>query len=87
MGDAPPEVERFASEDRYALSLVTTAAEEWAADPQRFTPNFAERAAFSRECVRELERLGRHFVVLNGTWEQRTAQAAAAIDVLLRESE
>ena len=85
LGDAPPEVERFAAEDRYALYLVTTATDEWGADPQRFTPDFAARAAFSRECVRELERLGRRFVVLTGTWEQRTAQASAAVDALLRE--
>lgn len=87
LGDVPPEVERHAAEDRYALYLVATATEEWVADPQRFTPDFAERAEFSRECVRELERLGRRFVVLSGTWEQRNAQAAAAIDDLLLDSQ
>lgn len=85
--DVPPEVERHAAEDRYALYLVTTATEEWAADPQRFTPDFAARAEFSRECVRELMRQDRRFVVLNGTWGQRSEQAAAAVDDLLAESQ
>lgn len=85
LGVVPPEVERHAVEDRYALYLVTAATDEWTADPQRFTPNFAERAEFSRQCVRELERLGRRFVVLSGTWEQRNDQAAAAIEALLSE--
>ncbi len=87
LGNVPPEVERHAADDRYALYLVTTATEEWAADPQRFTPDFAERAEFSRQCVREMERLGRRFVVLTGSWEQRNAQAAAAVDALLSESQ
>ncbi len=86
LGFVPPEVERHAAEDRYALYLVTTATEEWVTDPQRFTPDFRERAEFSRQCVREMERLGRRYVVLSGTWEQRAEQAAAAVDALLRES-
>ena len=69
------------------LYLVTTATEEWAADPQRFTPDFAERAEFSRECVRELERLGRRFVVLTSSWKQRAEQAAVTVDALLTESQ
>ena len=86
LGFVPPEVERHAAEDRYALYLVTTATEEWVADPQRFTPGFAERAEFSRQCVRDLERLGRRFVVLSGPWEERNDQAAVAVDTLMRES-
>ena len=76
----PPEIERYAAEDRYALYLVTAATEDWVADPQRYQPQHAARAAFSRACVLELERLGRRFVLLEGSWEQRTAQALAAVE-------
>jgi HTH-type transcriptional repressor of NAD biosynthesis genes len=83
----PPEVERGAAEDRYALYLVTTATEEWTSDPQRFFPEFSARAEFSRNCIDELERMGRRFVVLEGDRAQRTEQAATAVEALLNESD
>ena len=81
----PPEIEQYAAEDRYALYLVTAATEDWVPDPQRYQPEHAARAAFSRACVLELERLGRRYVVLEGNWEQRTAQAVAAVETLVQE--
>ena len=74
----PPKIEAYAAEDRYALYLVTAATEDWVPDPQRYQPEYAARAAFSRACIAELERLGRRYVLLEGSWEQRTAQAVAA---------
>lgn len=81
----PPEIEAYAAEDRYALYLVTAATEDWVPDPQRYQPDYAARAAFSRACVSELERLGRRFVLLEGSWEQRTAQAVAAVEAFAGE--
>ena len=75
LGFVPPEIDAYAAEDRYALYLVTTATEDWVPDPQRYQPEYAARAEFHRACVSELERLGRRFVLLEGSWEQRTAQA------------
>ena len=85
LGAVPPEIKRYATEDRYALYLVTNATEDWVPDPQRYQPDYAARAAFSRVCILELERLGRRYVLLEGSWEQRTAQAVAAVKALLND--
>ena len=81
----PPSIEAYVAEDRYALYLVTSATEDWVPDPQRYQPEHAARAAFSRACVLELERLRRRFVLLEGSWEQRTAQAVAAVEAFAGE--
>ncbi len=87
LGFVPLEIEAYAAEDRYTLYLVTNATEDWVPDPQRYQPEYAARAAFSRACILELERLGRRFVVLEGSWEQRTAQAVAAVEAFVGEDE
>ncbi len=83
----PPEIEAYTAEDRYSLYLVTNATEDWVPDPQRYQPDYAARAEFSRACILELERLGRRYVLLEGDWKQRTAQAVAAVETLLTEGE
>ena len=83
LGLVPPEIEAYAAEDRYTLYLVTNATADWAPDPQRYQPEFAARAEFSHACVSELGRLGRRFVFLEGSWEQRTAQAVAAVEAIV----
>jgi len=79
----PRIVEQLASEDRYKLYLVTRATEEWVQDEQRFMSEFARRCQFSDDCVAEMRRLGRNFVILDGTWKQRLGQAIRAVDALL----
>lgn len=85
LGSVPAEIGLSAAEDRYTLTLVTAATEDWVPDPQRYQPEFAARAVFSRACVLELDRLGRRYVLPNGSWEERTARAVAAVEALMRE--
>ena len=84
LGTVPPEVEQQVSEARYALSLVTRPTRAWVEDPQRFQPSYADREKFSNDCLAELTRLQRPFVVLGGTWEERTEQATAAVNAFLQ---
>jgi len=85
LGSVPAEIESYAADDRYALTLVTAATDDWVPDPQRYQPDYAARAEFSRACVLELDRLGRRYVLPNGSWEERTARAVAAVEALMRE--
>lgn len=82
LGAVPPEIEQYAAENRYALTLVTAATDDWVPDPQRYQPKFAARTAFSRACVSELRRLGRRYVLLEGSWKERTVQAVTAVEAL-----
>ncbi len=82
--DTAPEWLRAASESRAADLYLVTAPEphrRFPGEDARNTP--AERAAFHARCQEELTRLGRPYVVVSGTYEERMATAVEAVDALL----
>lgn len=74
----------YVREDRFHAYLVTAAMQAWEPDPQRFQPEAGARRAFAARCIGILRLLGRPYVLLDGDWEERQLQAAAAVDSLLR---
>jgi len=52
---------------------------------ERHEPEHVARAEISRAYVLGLEQLGRRYILLEGSWEQRTAQVMAAVEELLEE--
>jgi HTH-type transcriptional repressor of NAD biosynthesis genes len=81
LGACPAAVSNGAEARRYDLTLLTDADAPWVADSVRYLPK-GGRAFFAR-CEDALQRAGRRYVVLRGTWEERTAQACAAIAEVL----
>lgn len=74
----PAEITTLAMEQRHDLYLLLDVAVPWVADPQRYLPE--ERQSFLQVCQRELERLGRRYVLISGeSFEKRTAQAIEAV--------
>jgi NadR type nicotinamide-nucleotide adenylyltransferase len=78
-GSVPPEVEAMARDDRYDLYLLLAATPGWVDDGSRVHSDYADRKAFERSCRAELDALGRRYVVLDGTLEERFAQAVTAV--------
>ncbi|MDQ2800616.1 MAG: AAA family ATPase [Armatimonadota bacterium] len=86
LGVVPPVVKAYIQDSAYDLYLLTDATEEWVADPQRFLPERHRREQFHDRCREILTALGRPFVFLHGSWEQRQETAQAAITALLHSS-
>ena len=76
-GDCPEEVRRWARGRNYALTLLLSPDVPWVSDPVRYRPQ--ERERFARQCRELLEREGRPYVELSGSWEERWQQALAAL--------
>lgn len=70
---------------RYDLHLLCAADVPWCDDPQRFQPRDRERRAFFDRCREELDKAGRPFVVIRGSWEERFRLAVQAIQDILTE--
>jgi NadR type nicotinamide-nucleotide adenylyltransferase len=84
LGFVPELALQFIREQRYDLHLVQTPSEFWVNDSsQRVQPDYAARKAFEQACIAHLERQGYPYVCLSGTWEEREAQAVAAIEKTL----
>lgn len=72
-----PWIRAEASLRQYDLTLLTDVDVPWVADSVRFLPN--DRTNFFLRCKAELESHNRRYVILRGTWEERRAQAIAAV--------
>ena len=83
LGVVPPIVEAYVQDSIYDLYLLTDVTNDWVADPQRFLPNRQQREKFRDRCREILMGLGRPFVFLQGSWEQRETTAQAAVTALL----
>lgn len=79
-GAADPEVIALADARRYDLHLLCDVDVPWVDDPVRYLPS--ERESFLARCRAELERGGRRWVRVHGSWDERFARAVAAIDAL-----
>lgn len=83
LGTVPPIVEAYVSDSAYGLYLLTDATDEWVTDPQRFLPDRRQREQFRDRCREILIALGRPFVFLQGSWEERESAAQNALTELL----
>lgn len=80
-GRVPGWLDRLADSRRANLTLLTDIDVPWVADPQRDMPH---RREFLRDrCVAELNRRGRPFVWIRGTWEERFETARRAVAAFL----
>jgi HTH-type transcriptional regulator, transcriptional repressor of NAD biosynthesis genes len=80
--DTEPEgLEALIQDERYHLYLLAMPHEtEWHQDGWRLQPEYGERLRFAEEVRQALENLGRPYEVLTGSWEDRQAQAVAAVE-------
>jgi len=81
-GTCPAWIEAQAAARHYDLTLLLDVDVPWVDDDQRFLGEPAQRAAFFADCEAMLQSLGRRYVVVRGGWDERFAQATAAVDVL-----
>ncbi|MGC4044930.1 MAG: AAA family ATPase [Armatimonas sp.] len=82
LGHVPAEVATLAETERYDMTLLCTTSDDWTPNPQRFQPETSARKAFEERLISELNRLGRPFVKLTGSWEQRLSQAISAVNAM-----
>lgn len=80
-GHCPDWVHQAAARQRYDLTLLMDIDVPWVDDAQRSLPN--RREEFLGLCVKALDRAGRSYTKISGTWEQRKQRAGVQIDQLL----
>jgi NadR type nicotinamide-nucleotide adenylyltransferase len=84
LGFVPPIAEQFIRQQQYDLYLVQTASPFWVNDSsQRVQPDYATRQAFEESCIDRLRQHGYAYTCLRGSWEEREAQAIAAVEQVL----
>jgi HTH-type transcriptional regulator, transcriptional repressor of NAD biosynthesis genes len=79
-GDCPDYVRAEAERERYDLYLVTTPDTPAGGAPHGHPE---QRSWFFERSVEWLTRRAAHFVVVNGSWDDRFAAATSAVDALL----
>jgi HTH-type transcriptional repressor of NAD biosynthesis genes len=84
LGACPEELRTVARARRSDLTILTDAAPPWVADEVRYLPEGG--AAFFARTEAALRRAGRPYVVVRGTWEERTRSAVDAVEALLRQT-
>lgn len=85
VGGCPGWIVDEADRRTYDLYLLTRPDTPYTPDPQRQHPD--RREWFFERFRRWLEERGRRYVVIEGGWEERFAQACGAIEPLLSDSE
>jgi len=80
-GACPAAVHELAATRRYDVTLLADVDAEWVDDGQRFLPH--RRQEFFDRCRTALDRAGRRYAVVSGSWDDRFAQACAAVEPLL----
>lgn len=80
-GACPEWVRELAERRRYDLYLLLNVDVPWVADPQRWLPE--DREAQFLRWKGELDRRGRSYVVIRGSWAERFEMARRAVDRLL----
>lgn len=83
-GSCDPELKDLVGQSRYDLTLLLDVDVPWVADPVRYLPD--QRRSFFERCQQALEQHGRRYHLIRGNWDQRFAQAVAAVSGLLSES-
>ena len=81
LGSVPDFVAPFIRAQRFDLYLLNTATRNWVDDAsQRVQPDYADRLSFEQACRRHLDTHGYPYVTLRGDWNERFAQAVAAVE-------
>jgi NadR type nicotinamide-nucleotide adenylyltransferase len=81
LGACPTELVHAALGRAYDLTLLTDADVPWVADPVRYLPQGGGR--FFERCEARLKQAGRRYIVVRGSWAERTAMAMSAVSTLL----
>jgi HTH-type transcriptional regulator, transcriptional repressor of NAD biosynthesis genes len=81
-GSCPDWIRAAAAARTYDLYLLLDVDVPWCDDSQRFLPH--QRQAFFSRCRSVLERHCRPYLIVQGTWPQRIAQARNAVEELLQ---
>jgi NadR type nicotinamide-nucleotide adenylyltransferase len=79
LGHVPEELPLAPLADLYLLTDIDV---PWKDDGTRYFPDDDRRRQFMRACRDVLDRAGAKYVEISGSWEERFAKAAAAIDAL-----
>jgi nicotinamide riboside kinase len=83
-GDCPAWLDSELLARHYDLHLLLSPEDvEWTADGQRCQPELADRRAFFQASRDWLEQYRQPLRVIRGDWQQRQAQAFAAVEQLL----
>ena len=80
-GGCEPWIKELAARRSYDLTLLCAPDVPYVPGPQRYLPDGGE--SFYERVRDELERLGREYVVVGGSWGERMETAVLAIDRLL----
>lgn len=80
-GSSPAWLEEALRARHYDVHLLLSPeGVPWVYDPQRCQPDISERRAFFEACRAWLEANGQAYVILEGNWAARQAQADAALE-------
>ncbi len=80
-GACPEWIEQIAAARRYDLHLLTGVDVPWVHDPQRDMPH--RRQEIFERCRAALEATGRRYVLVRGSWEERSRRAREAVEEIL----
>jgi HTH-type transcriptional repressor of NAD biosynthesis genes len=81
LGSCPPAIRAAAMGRRYDLTLLTDADVPWVADPARYLPGGGKK--FFDRCREILDDEKRRYLVLRGSWSERTSHAIDAVRALI----
>ena len=84
LGACPDELRAAALARRYDLTILTDAGVPWVHDQVRYLPEGG--ADFFARSEDALRRAGRRYVVVRGTWAERTRTAIEAVGALLTQT-
>ncbi len=76
------QITKLATHRHYDLYLVTDIDVPWQPDPVRYLPD--QRDVFLEHCLQKLKSLGRPYVLVSGTLEQRIKQSLDVISTLIQ---
>lgn len=79
-GHCPQWIRDAADRQRYDLTLLLDVDVPWVDDEQRCLPH--RREEFLQRCVEALDRHGRPYQMIHGTWNERFAEATSLVDQL-----
>lgn len=71
---------------RYDLTLLLDVDVPWVDDNQRYFPDSKDRKLFFDQCREMLDKRGDRYIIIRGSYEQRTEMAIKAVRELLADS-
>lgn len=83
--DCPQWIEDLAAQEQPDITFLMDIDTPWVADIHRYLPE--ERESFLAACKTALEKQGRDYILLSGTWQEKFDTARQAIDALTRQKQ